>query len=227
MPSGGKGSKDLTRSVQQQKKAVKRREAGRLYYASHPEAREKSRLRMAAKRLSQKLYRRQWDPPKAKKRIDDPADGAELGSSTDENLHEDESVARAALRTLSQKRQTSDTAAKEGGREPMSLTDIDRCESSESSVRSICDEDVVARQRLERQIRNLAADDAYNSSEEAQQELLLAGVAAEKKMQEEEQQRQQQMRWLVNSGPSAEDLYLVGGSLKVRAWLRELEEPES
>ncbi|KAJ6544005.1 hypothetical protein B0H19DRAFT_1076187 [Mycena capillaripes] len=46
----------------------KTREKGRIasakYYAKHPEAREKQRIRMAEKRAAIKAKRRQWDPPK-------------------------------------------------------------------------------------------------------------------------------------------------------------------
>ncbi|KAJ7496072.1 hypothetical protein B0H11DRAFT_1910335 [Mycena galericulata] len=236
MAPGAKSSKATRGSVQQQKKAAKRREAGRLYYARHPEAREKSRLRMAAKR-------RQWDPPKGAKRAGTAASDEEARASADPILEEEEEAAHAALRALSRKRQRFQVEAEAAHPEPMTLTEIDQCESPEASVHSVCDEEVATRQRLERQIRNLAADDAFSLSEQGSatsvcelarrrlelrenRRIWLASVVA-KKDRELQEQREREMRWLINSGPSSEDLYVMRGSLGVRAWLRELDEAES
>ncbi|KAJ7429986.1 hypothetical protein B0H11DRAFT_2249987 [Mycena galericulata] len=252
MPPAGKTSGGSQQGVQNKKKATRRREAARLYYARHPEAREKSRQRMAAKRLSQKLYRRQWDPPKKNKRwakaIYFEARHEEEEQATGcPTLQEEEAVAHAALRTLTRKLQTSEAEEAGGEAEPMTLTAIEACDSSsEGSVPVVCDEEVATRRRLERQIRTLAADDVYNDSEQgsdtsvcelARRKLELkanrrarlarAQKGAEQAERELEEERQREMRWLVNSGPSAEDLYLVRGSLGVRAWLRELNEPDT
>ncbi|KAJ7506694.1 hypothetical protein B0H11DRAFT_2219377 [Mycena galericulata] len=235
MAPGGKASKAGRGSLQQEKKAAKRREAAlpllrtRLFFR-HPEAREKSRLRMAAKRLSQKAYRRKWDPPKTEKRTDPRAATRHQDAqpSAPVTLEEEEAVAHAALRTLSRKRHTSETETEGGQREPMTLTEIDGYASAADSEPSLCDEEVETRQRIQRQIRSLAANNAGQIVElKEQRRARLACVAAEKEEQELKERRQQELRWLVNSGPSAEDLYMVRGSLGVRAWLRELAEADT
>ncbi|KAJ7436811.1 hypothetical protein B0H11DRAFT_1936408 [Mycena galericulata] len=160
---------------------------------------------------------------------------------------EEEAVAHAALRTLARKRQTSygrvhareflklicllSSAANgvgEGG-EPMTLSEIDAQSSSEGSVPAVCNEEVIARQRLQRQIRNLAADgDNYSerASDTSVCELARRRVLelkeqrrirlAEKQERVLNEQRQREMRWLVNSGgrgsdrPSAEEFKIWG-----------------
>ncbi|KAJ7500582.1 hypothetical protein B0H11DRAFT_1909008 [Mycena galericulata] len=239
MRPNGKARKASHESVQERKKAAKRREAAHLYYTRyrgngrlmeiiypwcrHPEAREKSRVRMASKR-------RQWDPPKKNKRANDEVPNEEAQASGTPTL-EEEAVAHAALRTLARKRQTSygrvhareflklicllSSAANgvgEGG-EPMTLSEIDAQSSSEGSVPAVCDEEVIARQRLQRQIRNLAADgDNYSerASDTSVCELARRRVLelkeqrrirlAEKQERVLNEQRQREMRWLVNSG---------------------------
>ncbi|KAJ7448470.1 hypothetical protein B0H11DRAFT_1929132 [Mycena galericulata] len=252
MPARAKPSKPFpprgARSVKAERKAAKRRAAGRRYYAGHPEAREKSRLRMAEKRpvseiLSQKLYRRQWDAPKKKIKKYTGAEQVGKDEAISATLEDEEAVAYQALRSMSRKRQYLESEVTVE-HEVMTLSAIHAAtsESSQSEDESLPDEAVVVCASLQRQIRNLAADEGPDSSDAGsatsvcgplRQRLLelreqrrarIARIVAEKETECKEQEtRQREMRFLVNSGPSAEDLYLIRGALGVRAWLRELD----
>ncbi|KAJ7810044.1 hypothetical protein B0H13DRAFT_1927547 [Mycena leptocephala] len=130
--------------------AAKRREASRRYYQSHPEVREKNRLRIAEKRLvaAKKAYRRQWDPPKKKPAVPaTPSSPSDRSASDGRNhryscpeieptdiLTPDEDAAHAALTTMyhiSRRCNNFVRPPKLGPeREPRSLTDIAAYESS-------------------------------------------------------------------------------------------------
>ncbi|KAJ7489981.1 hypothetical protein B0H11DRAFT_1912503 [Mycena galericulata] len=214
-------------------------------WCRHPEAREKSRdppkkNKRWAEQSSGRIMREQ--PPF---RANNEVPNEEAQASGTPTL-EEEAVAHAALRTLARKRQTSyrrvhareflklicllsSAANGVGEGEPMTLSEIDAQSSSEGSVPAVCEEEVITRQRLQRQIRNLAAD-GDNYSERAS-DTSVCELARQRVLELKEQrrirlvekqervlneQRQCEMRWLVNSGgrgsdrPSAEEFKIWG-----------------
>ncbi|KAJ7490193.1 hypothetical protein B0H11DRAFT_1912206 [Mycena galericulata] len=262
MPARAKPPTPLVPSLREERKAAKRREAGRRYYA-----------RMLGffapifhARQSQKLYKRQWDPPKTKKKdksTGDEDEGEEeptqQESVQDHALEAEEAVAHEALRAMSRKGQSLEFDATVD-RKVMTLSAIDAAgessQSEDSEAPSVGDEEVAVRASLKRQIRNLAAHQSSDSSSAAPSSPSVCegsyGSSAASGWYDSRVRRHREnaRRKKIGGGkcaglstlgklflffsqtrphanidgrPSTEDLYLVRGTLGVRAWLRDLD----
>ncbi|KAJ7983278.1 hypothetical protein DFH06DRAFT_1123277 [Mycena polygramma] len=222
-----KKAEDAVELRDRERRAAKRREASRRYYAAHPEVREKNRIKIAERRLAAKMYRRQWDPPKMPVRDRsserDLSDGDELSSpsvhdqakalsadersswSVDMTEPPTEEIAHAALTAMYQK--TAATPTREP-RVPLSLAAIEGYESSESGkighsalTRDWEDERVALALRLQEE-----AMSRHQNVEDARLE----------------REKAARMRIHVETGPAPEALYEYRGSAGVASWLEGL-----
>ncbi|KAJ7617534.1 hypothetical protein DFH06DRAFT_1342949 [Mycena polygramma] len=209
-----KKAEDAIQLREAQRKAEKRREASRRYYAAHPEVREKNRIKIAERRLAAKIYRRQWDPPKAATKawserspshsdecdVDDrgtpppTSDGAQPSScSAHQTNPRAEETAHAALRAMYRKNSEKDVNVE---RAPLSLAAIDTYESSVSNSEGTRDwegERVALALRLQEEAisRHATVEDARLDREKAAR-----------------------MRIHIETGPAAEELYEFRGSME-------------
>ncbi|KAJ7490096.1 hypothetical protein B0H11DRAFT_2229613 [Mycena galericulata] len=212
-------------------KAAKRRETNRRYYETHPEVREKNRLRIAERRLAKKIYRRQWDPPKKK--------GSRAGKCS-EDVGADEEIAQAALSAMyrrslrdpQQEEPASQPDATPSAREPKGLADID----AESSSPSVPDPQPKPQRKC------LAEVEEYESSQETAisevvrrlrkrwRDRQAARKAAEKPIEDArvEAEKGARLRIIVESSRSEEaliHLHQQRGSVGVQAWLQSVTTP--
>ncbi|KAJ6494919.1 hypothetical protein DFH09DRAFT_1104037 [Mycena vulgaris] len=158
------GSSDTAQTA---KKAARRREASRRYYARNPELREKKQAKDGFKAgWRGQQYKRQWDPPKRNKHDEDsseegsdnfeldendgdandddkenwdPAYQQEVAGSTSRRIHPASLPHRVPRAAVARKRKAP----------PFALSEIDGYQSSEEdSVASLDDETRLARQEL-------------------------------------------------------------------------------
>ncbi|KAJ6558633.1 hypothetical protein DFH09DRAFT_1084145 [Mycena vulgaris] len=206
-------------TAQTAKKAARRREASRRYYARNPELREKSRLRMAQSRLARQQYKRQWDPPKRNKHDEDSSeegsDNFELDENDgDANDDDKENWDPAYQQEVAAQLQGASTplhspieslalqSPGNGKPRPLRLSEIDGYQSSEEdSVASLDDETRLARQELAERLTQLRQERRSRREQTHRARLqAVEDAAREGARQREERSKTARMRSFVRSG---------------------------